>query len=206
MLETFTEKARRVVFFARYEASLLGSKYIEPEHLLLGIFREDKALTNRLVGGIETQESIRKEIVDRFDSGDKVSSSVDLPLSTRSNSAVALAEKERIRMAGGRLETHHLLLGILQVEGLGAELLQSHGITLDTARSALGEAGIAQSSVVLRRATACKDCQHLVIDGEPDELRLRCSARHRPANLNSIVTLANPGRRQARPRTDISRA
>jgi len=41
MFERYTEKARRVIFFARYEASQFGSPYIETEHLLLGLLRED---------------------------------------------------------------------------------------------------------------------------------------------------------------------
>ncbi len=41
MFERYTETARRVIFFARYEASQLGSPYIETEHLLLGILREE---------------------------------------------------------------------------------------------------------------------------------------------------------------------
>jgi hypothetical protein len=49
MFERYTEKARRVIFFARYEASQFGSPYIESEHLLLGIVREDKTLTNRFL-------------------------------------------------------------------------------------------------------------------------------------------------------------
>jgi ATP-dependent Clp protease ATP-binding subunit ClpC len=49
MFERYTEKARRVIFFARYEASQFGSPYIETEHLLLGLLREDKALTNRFL-------------------------------------------------------------------------------------------------------------------------------------------------------------
>ena len=53
MFERYTEKARRVIFFARYEASQFGSPYIETEHLLLGLLREDKALS--CVGGIYTQ-------------------------------------------------------------------------------------------------------------------------------------------------------
>ena len=60
MFERYTEKARRVIFFARYEASQFGSPYIETEHLLLGLLREDKALTNRFlalpcVSGIHPQ-------------------------------------------------------------------------------------------------------------------------------------------------------
>ena len=41
MFERYTERARRVLFFARYEASQLGSISIETEHLLLGLLRED---------------------------------------------------------------------------------------------------------------------------------------------------------------------
>ena len=44
MFERYTEKARRVIFFARYEASQYGSPIIETEHLLLGLMREDKSL------------------------------------------------------------------------------------------------------------------------------------------------------------------
>ena len=40
MFEKYNEKARRALFFARYESSKLGSKVIESEHILLGILRE----------------------------------------------------------------------------------------------------------------------------------------------------------------------
>ena len=42
MFERYTETARRVVFFARYEASQFGSPEITPEHILLGFCREAK--------------------------------------------------------------------------------------------------------------------------------------------------------------------
>jgi ATP-dependent Clp protease ATP-binding subunit ClpC len=44
MFERYTEKARRVIFFGRYEASQYGSPVIDTEHLLLGLLREDKSL------------------------------------------------------------------------------------------------------------------------------------------------------------------
>jgi ATP-dependent Clp protease ATP-binding subunit ClpC len=37
MFERYAEKARRVIFFARYEASIVGAPQIQPEHLLLGL-------------------------------------------------------------------------------------------------------------------------------------------------------------------------
>ena len=48
MFERYSETARRVIFFARYEASTYGSPYIETEHILLGVLREDRALLNQL--------------------------------------------------------------------------------------------------------------------------------------------------------------
>jgi ATP-dependent Clp protease ATP-binding subunit ClpA len=51
MFERYTEKARRCIFFARYEASQFGSPTIDTEHLLLGILREDRSLSKRLFGG-----------------------------------------------------------------------------------------------------------------------------------------------------------
>src|ERR1700743_2900053 len=62
MFERYTEKARRVIFFARYEASQFGSPFIETEHLLLGLLREDKALTNRFLRSHAAVDSIRKQI------------------------------------------------------------------------------------------------------------------------------------------------
>jgi ATP-dependent Clp protease ATP-binding subunit ClpA len=50
MFKRYTEKARRVIFFARYEASQYGSPYIETEHLLLGLLREDRALAKWFPG------------------------------------------------------------------------------------------------------------------------------------------------------------
>src|SRR5215471_3676793 len=81
MFERYTEKARRVIFFARYEASQFGSPYIETEHLLLGLLREDKALTNRFLRSHASVESIRKQIEGHTTIREKVSTSVDLPLS-----------------------------------------------------------------------------------------------------------------------------
>ena len=44
MFERYTEKARRVIFFARQEASEFGGMAIEPHHILLALIREDKPL------------------------------------------------------------------------------------------------------------------------------------------------------------------
>jgi len=81
MFERYTEKARRVIFFARYEASQFGAPAIEPEHLLLGLMREDKTLTGRFFPRAQiTIESIRREIEGRTLLRERIPTSVELPL------------------------------------------------------------------------------------------------------------------------------
>ncbi len=73
-----------MIFFARYEASQYGSPYIETEHLLLGLMREDKALANRFLRTHGSIESIRKEIESRITIRERISTSVEVPLSQES--------------------------------------------------------------------------------------------------------------------------
>ena len=48
MFERYTEHARRAIFWARHVASVIGSPFIESEHLLLGLLREDQVLRTRI--------------------------------------------------------------------------------------------------------------------------------------------------------------
>jgi ATP-dependent Clp protease ATP-binding subunit ClpC len=135
MFERFTEKARRVIFFARYEASQFGSPYIETEHLLLGILREDKGLSLRLLGSHAVVESIRKQIDEMSPRGEKVSTSVDLPLSRESKDALTGAMEESQSTHSEHVETYHLMLGLLrQEQSLAAEILRQRDVTADQVR------------------------------------------------------------------------
>ncbi len=138
MFERYTEKARRVIFFARYEASQFGSPYIETEHLLLGLLREDKALTNRFLRSHASIESIRKQIEGRTPIREKVSTSVDLPLSQECKRVLAYAAEEAERLAHKHIGTEHLLLGLLREDkSFAAEILHERGLRLATLREEL---------------------------------------------------------------------
>ena len=102
-----------MTFFARYEASQFGSTTIETEHLLLGLIREDKNLTNRFLRNSSSIESIRKEIEGRTTIREKVSTSIDLPLSNECKRILAYAAEEAERLNHRHIGTEHLLLGIL---------------------------------------------------------------------------------------------
>src|SRR5919197_2763461 len=138
MFERYTERARRVIFFARYEASQFGSLDIETEHLLLGLLREDKALTNRVLRSHASVESIRQQIEGHTTVREKVSTSVDLPLSNESKRVLAYAAEEAERLNHKHIGTEHLLLGLLREEKcFAAEILTKRGIRLSTIREEL---------------------------------------------------------------------
>ncbi|HEV8495182.1 MAG TPA: Clp protease N-terminal domain-containing protein, partial [Candidatus Angelobacter sp.] len=139
MFEKYTEKARRVIFFARYEASQFGSPYIELEHLLLGLLREDKALTHRFLHAHSAVESIRKQIEDHTIVREKVSTSVDLPLSEEAKRVLGHAAEEAEHLSHKHIGTEHLLLGVLREEGsFAARILNEHGVQLSAVREELG--------------------------------------------------------------------
>ena len=129
MFERYTEKARRLMFFARFEASRYGGPYIETEHLLLGLLREDRPLVTLFLGQGRFEDDIRAEIEQRITQKERISTSVEMPLTTECQKVLKLASEEAQRLAHRHIGTEHVLLGMLGVEGsLAARLLQARGL------------------------------------------------------------------------------
>jgi ATP-dependent Clp protease ATP-binding subunit ClpC len=113
MFERYTEKARRVIFFARYEASEFGSPVIDTDHLLLGLVREEKQLCFRWIPKAQP-EAIRQAIEGWSERGSKIPTTVDMPLSQASKDVLEHAREESDRLNSKPIGTEHLLLGLLQ--------------------------------------------------------------------------------------------
>lgn len=128
MFERYTEQARLTIFHARYEASNLGSAYIETEHLLLGIMPRDAILRRKFDNSV--REEIRKQIEEsRKHPIEKILFSVDLPLSREAKAALGHAAEEATAMGHREIDTGHLVLGLLRVPDCGAAgILRQHGI------------------------------------------------------------------------------
>jgi ATP-dependent Clp protease ATP-binding subunit ClpC len=136
MFERYTEKARRVIFFARYEASQFGAPAIEPEHLLLGLMREDKTLTGRFFPRAQiTIESIRREIEGRTLLRERIPTSVELPLAPETKRVLHYSHEESDRLQHRHIGTEHLLLGLLREErSMAAQILFERGLRLAAVR------------------------------------------------------------------------
>src|SRR6187431_863730 len=136
MFERYTERARRVLFFARYEATQMGSTSIETEHLLLGLIREGKGLTSRIFARSHLSlDSIRKEIEGRTVFREKVATSVEIPFSADTKRVLQFAAEEADRLLHTYIGTEHLLLGILREErSVAASILYEKGMRLASVR------------------------------------------------------------------------
>ncbi len=104
MFEKYNEKARRALFFARYEASKLGSRVIESEHILLGVLREGEEIIKEIFSRFNVKgEQIRREVEGDRLFVDRISSSAELPLSEESKKILAYAAQHPHRQGSERL-------------------------------------------------------------------------------------------------------
>jgi ATP-dependent Clp protease ATP-binding subunit ClpC len=142
MFEKYTEKARRTIFFARYEVTELGGQAIGPEHLLLGLLREDKSLIPRLFR--EQDETVRDAVWRRLEEhsrvGEKISDSVEVALTEEAKNVLWYAAEESEGMGHRHIGTEHLLLGLLRAkDSFAASVLREQGIGYEAVREALEE-------------------------------------------------------------------
>src|SRR3954463_5326547 len=205
MFERYTERARRVIFFARYEASQFGSTTIETEHLLLGLIREDKNLTNRFLRNHSSIESIRKEIEGRTTIREKVSTSIDLPLSNECKRILAYAAEEAERLNHRHIGTEHLLLGILREEKcVAAEILHERGLRLNAIREELARSVVDRQTLIKPKETPLlsefsRDLTQAAMDGVLDPLVGRDGEIDRVIQIlcrrtkNNPVLIGDPG-------------
>src|SRR5262249_26307550 len=137
MFERYTERARRVIFFARYEASKFRSRMIETEHLLLAL-GEDRNLAERFFGGESAVNDLRVHLEGRAGNREKSDTSASLALSDECKRILAYAAEEAERLNHRRIGTEHLLLGILREERCAAaQILHERGLRVIPIREGL---------------------------------------------------------------------
>jgi hypothetical protein len=134
MYERYTEKARHAIFLAREEAARVGSSYIEPEHLLLGVMRFCEAELDEALNLKGLEDSVRTEVA-RTAPRNVTSKNAFLPISNQSKRILEYAVEEADQLKSTGIGSGHLLLGILrESENIASRLLMGHAIDLPRAR------------------------------------------------------------------------
>lgn len=135
MWQRFTEKARKVIFYAQEEAGRLGDNYLHTEHLLLGLVRENDTAAARILERMDVSlESIRAKVEKQVKKG-KGRTGQDIQLSPRAKRVIDLAYDEARQMNNNYIGTEHLLLGLVrESEGPAARTLAKLGVDLEKTR------------------------------------------------------------------------
>lgn len=126
MFERYTERSRRVIFFARYEALQYGSQVIAPEHILLGLLREDRTITAKYFPFRTnlTGDKLRQELEDRIVVRDRIPQSAELHLSPETKKALFYANEESRSLKSRHIGPEHILIGLIREENsIAAEVL-----------------------------------------------------------------------------------
>jgi ATP-dependent Clp protease ATP-binding subunit ClpC len=197
MFERYTESARRVLFFARYEVTSIGGDQIEPTHILLGLLRSHDALLSHLFAQAHlTYKDVRREIAGRNSASAKHETSVELPFDSRTKKVLAFAAEEADRLAHSSIGAEHLLLGLLREEGPGAESpTQARGMRVARVRDEivrlLREQEDGQRALLPSRSPEFADMPAAVSPGVFDGYRAR-QAAERGARLEELLAQLEP--------------
>jgi len=135
MWQRFTERARKAVFYAQEEAGKWNQNFVSPEHLLLGLIREDDSFTARILDRIGiSRDQIRSEVQKHLSPGTD-GQGKDLMLTPSAKQVIDLAYAEAKKLKNPYIGGEHLLLGLIaEQEGLAARVLIGLGMTLETTR------------------------------------------------------------------------
>ena len=205
MFERYTESAKRVIFFARHDASQLGGDAIEAEHLLLGLLREPEGLTAALFSRLHiSPDQIRREVRSHVLLRDSVSTSVEIPLSAESKRVLQNAREEADRMRSESIGTEHLLLGIVGAQGsAAAQILARQGVRPAVVREAMDSRALRRAPKKSREtpllAEFSQDLTQAAAEGKLDPLIGRAPELERVIQVlcrrtkNNPVLIGEPG-------------
>jgi ATP-dependent Clp protease ATP-binding subunit ClpC len=159
MFERYTERARRVLFFARYEATNYGSTAIDTEHLLLGLLRDGKGVAIRLLQHFNVSlEDVRRDLEGRFAFHEKIPVSQEIPFTPAAKRTLQYTAEEADRHGVSYIGVEHLLLGLLRADtSVAAQMLTARGMQIDAVRKEMKrmlEGGLPPESERLAQAEA----------------------------------------------------
>jgi ATP-dependent Clp protease ATP-binding subunit ClpC len=135
MWQRFTERARKVVFYAQEEAQKFGEGYVSTEHLLLGLVREADSVAARVLDKLGVSlNRVRAEVEKQLPRGD-ARPNQDMTLTPRAKRVIDLAYDEARNLNNNYIGTEHLLLGLIREgDGLAGRVLAKLGVELEKAR------------------------------------------------------------------------
>jgi len=147
MFDRFTDRAKRVLGYARKEADLLKSRSLGTEHVLLGLIREGSGVTGSIMRGLGLElDRMREEVEKRADGSPFAGMGSESTLSGNLRKALDHAISAADGRGDASVDAEHLLLGLIKEQpGMGAQIMLGMDLSLATIRddvlAALGDGG-----------------------------------------------------------------
>ncbi len=141
MFNRFTERARKVIVYAKEEARRFNHDYIGTEHLLMGLIREGEGVAAAVLQKLGLDlETIRIEVEKLVQPGPQTQVLGDIPFTPRSKKALELSAEEARALGHNYIGTEHLLLGLVKEgEGMAYRVLLNLGLDLGKLRNEVME-------------------------------------------------------------------
>ncbi len=136
MFDRFTDRAKKVMSFARQEAQKFNHEYIGTEHILLGLVQEGSGVAANVLKNMSIDlEKIRHEVEKIVKTGPSMVTMGQLPFTPRAKKVLELSMEEASQLSHNYIGTEHLLLGLIKEnEGIAAQVLMNLGVKLDDVR------------------------------------------------------------------------
>jgi ATP-dependent Clp protease ATP-binding subunit ClpA len=139
VFKRYTEEARRAIYFARVEAVLRKAPAITPAHLLLGLSWDERSMVNDVAALKDRLPDLCMSMGTPYrpcTAAQLGNHHPEIPLDQDSKIAVAYTSEEADWEWCEKIDTDHLLRGILRFSNVASEALKSIGVTLEGIRSA----------------------------------------------------------------------
>jgi ATP-dependent Clp protease ATP-binding subunit ClpC len=136
--DKFTDGAKRALVRAQEEAQRFNHNSIGTEHLLLGLVRAEEGRAVAVLRELGAEpDRVRRAVEAVVGRGDRMVVG-DISLTPRAKKVIELTVDEARRLRHDRIETEHLLLGLVaEGEGIAAGVLTRLGVTLEPVRAAV---------------------------------------------------------------------
>jgi len=205
MVENFSVEAQEVVSLATMEARRLNHRRVGTEHLLLGLLSDDDGEPAELLKAagahlVAARHKVAEAVGDDVGSPDGEA----LPFSDRAQRALERAGRFSRKDRESVVTAGHVLLGVLDVEGLACQVLRGLDVDLVHLRHAvIGRgaddpfAGPVADPVALPVAALADDPPA----GEP--VRPRC-ANCEASLADTLAEMVMPVRRDGQPAANVS--
>ncbi|MFO1031248.1 MAG: ATP-dependent Clp protease ATP-binding subunit [Planctomycetota bacterium] len=136
MFDRFTDRAKKVMSFARQEAMKFNHEYIGTEHILLGLVQEGSGVAANVLKNMTVDlDKIRHEVEKIVKTGPSMVTMGQLPFTPRAKKVLELSLEEASQLSHNYIGTEHLLLGLIREnEGIAAQVLMNLGVKLEEVR------------------------------------------------------------------------